>query len=48
MISKARGTFDESNKLKRENMRKIDIKNKEIKKKKKMIDRYFHLKESLR
>lgn len=48
MISKARGTFDESNKLKRENMRKIDIKNKEIKKKNKMIDRYFHLKESLR
>ena len=48
MITKARGTFDESIKLKRDQVRKIDIKNKEIKKKKKMIDRYFQLKESLR
>lgn len=48
MITKARGTFDDQSKIRREKMRKIDIKNKEIKKKKKMIDRYFYLKESLR
>ena len=47
VVTKLRGTFDDGVKLRREQMKEVQIKNKEIKKKAKIIDRYFILKEKL-
>ena len=43
--SKVQGTFDESVKLQREENRKLGIKNKEIKKKRKLIDKVLMLRD---
>lgn len=48
VIAKMKGTFDESSKAKREDNQKVGIASKEIKKKKKLIDRLFMLREQVK